>query len=195
MGWPPEIMSSACATDTSLGSRWVPSEPGSTPISTSGKPSRVPCWEIRQWHAIASSSPPPSTVPCKVAMIGRSAASRRASVPLYGEASKAGSSKLRMSPPATNVRPRQAMTKAFSEASASNCETACTRPAMTSADSALTGGLSISRRPMPPSLVRQTQEFMYECLLQRYLESSSLPIWLRCTSSGPSASRSRRAVA
>ena len=141
--WRPEVIaSSARAAPIRRGARWVPPAAGITPRWTSGRPTRPPAWAMRQWAAMATSSPPPSAVPCRVATTGFEAASIRSH-----RAEICGSFRFVpnsvMSAPAWKVRPAQWITATWADASASKRSIPAKIPARTSFPSALTGGLSV----------------------------------------------------
>ncbi len=75
---PSAIMVSAARAGIRRGRRCVPAAPGMMPSLTSGSPRRVSRTATRKWHDRASSSPPPSAVPCSAAITGLALASVRA---------------------------------------------------------------------------------------------------------------------
>ena len=149
--WRPDVtMSIAASSPTARGSRWVPPAPGNRPSVTSGRPSRVPGTATRAWAPSATSSPPPSTVPCSAATIGLSDASI-ASMTSGRNGATGGLPNSDMSAPAMKVRPAQQITAIRAPSSVAKRATASDRPRRTAADSAFTGGLSISIRAISPS--------------------------------------------
>mmetsp|Transcript_25390 Transcript_25390/g.82075 ORF Transcript_25390/g.82075 Transcript_25390/m.82075 type:complete len:268 (-) Transcript_25390:304-1107(-) len=76
-GMPPVIILRAASHPITRGKRCVPPAPGSKPRWTSGRPHIALLANSRQWHARASSRPPPKAVPCTAATVGTFTLSRR----------------------------------------------------------------------------------------------------------------------
>mmetsp|Transcript_20579 Transcript_20579/g.64289 ORF Transcript_20579/g.64289 Transcript_20579/m.64289 type:complete len:503 (-) Transcript_20579:5-1513(-) len=132
------------------GSRCVPPAPGSSPRWTSGSPHFAALDMTRQWQASATSSPPPSAVPCIAATVGIEALSSRSiTSPSVGWVRWPPVANSAMSAPAGKVMPSPARTSAFAPAF-SACAMPSTMPLRTARPSALTGGLEILRRPTLP---------------------------------------------
>ena len=150
IGSPERIIAMALSMPTSRGSRCVPPAPGMMPSLISGSPRRVSGAATRKWQASASSSPPPSGVPCRAATIGLPMASIVA-MTLVSTGSRGGLPNSAMSAPATKVRPAQAITIADTAASPpARTSTSCSA-ARTPWLSALTGGLAMVTIATSPS--------------------------------------------
>ena len=76
IGWPVRIMCLVRPGPISRGRRWVPPQPGSAAMVTSGRPSRA-ALAIRMSAHSASSSPPPNAMPLRAAITGGGSAASR----------------------------------------------------------------------------------------------------------------------
>jgi hypothetical protein len=66
---PIRFISSALASPTSRGRRWVPPKPGMMPSLISGWPNSADCAASRTSQAMASSQPPPKAMPLTAAIV------------------------------------------------------------------------------------------------------------------------------
>ena len=136
---PRQTISNAISHPISLGARCVPPAPGTKPILTSGNPNRVFGAATRATQAIASSKPPPRTLPWSAATKGVSLSSIACTI-----SGRCGGSGSRLnsviSPPATKVRP---VAVRIARSHFCTFEIASSRAARTRVEVAFTGGLSI----------------------------------------------------
>ena len=150
-GLPLVIMARALVASIRRGRRTVPPAPGINPNVTSGRPILVPAAAMRAWQPMATSKPPPRTVPCRAATHGLVAASI-ASITSGRCGSSGGLPNSVTSAPAIKVLPAQAKITPMTPISASVFATASSKPWRTACDVAFTGGLSMVTVATPSSI-------------------------------------------
>ena len=156
---PLQASSMALGTPTRRGRRCVPPAPGMMPSVTSGGPPTVPAAAPRASQPSASSKPPPSAAPCSAATTGLAQASI-AAMTSGSCGACSGWPNSRRSEPAMKVLPAPISTAALKASSRPTASMASSRPRRTSAEPALTGGLSITMTATSPSRSRCTRALM-----------------------------------